>query len=252
MSAAFHPDHAHGERARTRAPPTTARPQAYPASVVTVTSGNGLDSSGGTLSFTYNGLSVPTNAGNYTVVVSFTPNDPVHYTKAASITTTWTINALAVNLTGSRTYDATATANASILSVANAISNDNVTVVSGAAHWPALNAGGESIVSFGTLALGGTAASNYTLHRCHRRGDDQCAQAVNLTGSRTYDGTTTASASILSVANAIGGDNVTVVSGSGTLAMPPMRAWSRLCPSGRWPWAVRRPATTRSSVPPAQ
>src|SRR5262249_46843503 len=60
-------------------------------------------------------------------------------------------------------YDGTATASASILSVANKIGNDNVTVVSGSGTLAGANAGLESIVSFGTLTLGGTAASNYTL-----------------------------------------------------------------------------------------
>jgi len=41
---------------------------------------------------------------------------------------------------------------------------------------------------------------------------------VTLTGTRVYDGTTTAASSILSVANAAGGDTVTVASGSATLA----------------------------------
>ena len=41
---------------------------------------------------------------------------------------------------------------------------------------------------------------------------------VVLTGSRTYDGTTNATAAILSVSNAVAGDNVTVSSGTGGLA----------------------------------
>jgi len=41
---------------------------------------------------------------------------------------------------------------------------------------------------------------------------------VSLTGSRTYDGTAAVAAGILAVANKLGGDDVTVTSGSGTLA----------------------------------
>ncbi len=41
-----------------------------------------------------------------------------------------------------------------------------------------------------------------------------------LTGSRTYDGTTGASSSILTVSNAISGDTVNVASGTGTLSGP--------------------------------
>src|SRR5882724_10950574 len=43
---------------------------------------------------------------------------------------------------------------------------------------------------------------------------------VQLTGTRAYDGTTTVTAAILSVTNAVGGDNVTVASGSGSVASP--------------------------------
>ncbi|HZQ46706.1 MAG TPA: Ig-like domain repeat protein, partial [Verrucomicrobiae bacterium] len=42
--------------------------------------------------------------------------------------------------------------------------------------------------------------------------------AATLTGTRAYDGTSSAAAAILSVANKVGGDDVTVASGSGTLA----------------------------------
>jgi hypothetical protein len=43
--------------------------------------------------------------------------------------------------------------------------------------------------------------------------------AVILTGTRAYDGTTNAAFGILSVSNAVAGDNVTVASGSGGLAV---------------------------------
>ena len=69
----------------------TGSPQGFPTSAVTVTGANGLTSSGGTLSFTYNGSSnVPTTAGNYSVVVTFIPNDGTDYT-TSNTTTTWTI-----------------------------------------------------------------------------------------------------------------------------------------------------------------
>jgi hypothetical protein len=43
------------------------------------------------------------------------------------------------------------------------------------------------------------------------------ARCVNLTGTRAYDGTTTAAAGILSVANRVGSDDVNLASGSGML-----------------------------------
>ena len=69
----------------------TGSPQAYPTSDVTVSGPNGLTSSGGALSFTYDGSStVPTTAGTYSLAVTFTPNDTADDT-TGSTTTTWTI-----------------------------------------------------------------------------------------------------------------------------------------------------------------
>jgi hypothetical protein len=76
---------------------------------------------------------------------------------------TLTVNALAVWLTGSRLYDGTATAAASILSVANLVGSDVVTVASGSATLAGADAGVQAIASVGTLALSGPAAGNYTL-----------------------------------------------------------------------------------------
>ncbi len=69
----------------------TGMPLAYPSNDVTVTGASGLKSSGGTLSFTYNGsATVPTAAGTYAVNVTFTPADSADY-NVGSATTTWTI-----------------------------------------------------------------------------------------------------------------------------------------------------------------
>ena len=76
---------------------------------------------------------------------------------------TLTVNPLAASLTGSRTYDGTTNAAAGILSVANIVGSDNVTVASGAGGLAGKNIGAQAITSFGTLALGGTRATNYTL-----------------------------------------------------------------------------------------
>jgi hypothetical protein len=76
---------------------------------------------------------------------------------------TLTVNALAVSLTGSRTYDGTTTATAGILSVANAVGSDVVTVTSGSGTLASANVGSRSFSSLGTLALGGAATANYTL-----------------------------------------------------------------------------------------
>src|SRR5205807_1686013 len=117
-----------------------------------------------------------TSAGNYTLT---------------GATGSVTISQRAVTLTGSRTYDGTATAASGILTVTNALGGDNVTVASGSATLASKNAGPESITSVGTLTLGGTAAANYTLTGA--TGSVTISQlAVTLSGSRTYDGSATA------------------------------------------------------------
>lgn len=73
------------------------------------------------------------------------------------------IRPLAVSLTGTRTYDGTAGAAAAILTVVNALGGDDVSAASGSGILAGTAAGSQPITSFGTLALGGAAAGNYTL-----------------------------------------------------------------------------------------
>jgi hypothetical protein len=121
-------------------------------------------------------------------------------------------------LTGTRSYDGTTTAAAGILSVANKAGSDNVTVASGSGALAGANVGSEAITSFATLALGGTAAGNYTLAGA--------SGSVNITVSalalivtnlpaldKVYDGTTNATldATNAGLAGVLDGDDVTLV-----------------------------------------
>jgi hypothetical protein len=128
-----------------------------------------------------------------------------------------TVNPLAVSLTGTRTYDGTTNAAFGILTVANVVGSDTVNVASGTGGLAGANAGSEAITSFGDLALGNNTAGNYTLTSASGSVTIS-ALAVSLTGSRAYDGTTNAAFGILSVANPVGSDTVTVASGTGGLA----------------------------------
>ena len=121
------------------------------ATTGTLTFTSAATSSSSVGSYTINGSGLTANNGNYTFV------------QAAGNATALTINALPVNLTGTRAYDGTTTAAAGILSVANKVGSDNVTVASGSGTLAGANVGSEAITSFATLALGGTAAGNYTL-----------------------------------------------------------------------------------------
>jgi len=219
---------------------------------------------------------------------------------------TVTVTPLPVTLTGSRLYDGTATANASILTIATNYDGTNLTL-SGSAALAGSGAGVENITDFSGLTLGGSVAGNYTLSNAtgsvtvsgaplsiaanpvsktygtaitldptaftvigslvgpetvtavtmsasggaaatdpvsgspytitpslatgingflaadYNITYDTNSLTVNplpvvLTGSRAYDGTATAAAGILSVSNAVAGDNVYPAGGSANLA----------------------------------
>jgi len=176
------------------------------ATTGTLTFTSAATSSSGVGSYAINGSGLTANNGNYTFV------------QAAGNATALTINALPVNLTGTRSYDGTTTAAAGILSVANKVGSDNVTVATGSGTLAGANVGSEAITSFGTLALGGTAAGNYTLAGA--------SGSVNITVSavaltvtnlpaldQVYDGTTNATldATNAGLAGVLDGDDVTLV-----------------------------------------
>ncbi len=173
---------------------------------VTVASGSGTLASAAAGSRAISSLGTlalgGTAAGNYTITGA-----------SGSVT----INALAVSLSGSKTYDGNTTASYSILTVANKVGTDDVTLASGSGTLASANVGSRAVSSVGTLALGGTAAGNYTLTGASGSVTIG-ALAVSLSGSKAYDGNTTASYSILTVANKVGTDDVTLASGSATLA----------------------------------
>jgi hypothetical protein len=113
-------------------------------------------------SFVFTTPSTAPNAGTASQSVTYTPTDAANY-NTASGTVSVTVNALAVSLTGSRSYDGTAAAAAGILSVANKVGSDDVTVASGSGTLASADPGPQAITAFGTLTLGGAAAGNYTL-----------------------------------------------------------------------------------------
>ena len=103
-------------------------------------------------------VSVGTYPDNYTASGAVDDNYTISYNSG-----TLTVNPLAVILTGIRTYDGTDIATNSILSVTNAVGGDDVSLASGSGTLASTNVGTNAIISFGTLSLGGTTATNYTL-----------------------------------------------------------------------------------------
>ena len=101
-------------------------------------------------------------AGNYTVTAIYFPTG--NFTGSSGpLAGGQTVNPLPVNLTGTRAYDGTANAAAGILTIANALSGDEVSVVAGSGTLAGATGGPQVLSSLGNLALGGAAAGNYTL-----------------------------------------------------------------------------------------
>ena len=129
---------------------------------------------------------------------------------------TLTITPLDVTVTGSRTYDGTTTADSSNLTVVGEISGDPTLTVTGSGSVTNKNVGTlKNISTLGTLALSGTGASNYNL-----ASGTLTITPLGLTvsGTRVYDGTTTADSSILTLSGEISGDPTLTVTGSGSVA----------------------------------
>jgi autotransporter-associated beta strand protein len=112
--------------------------------------------------FAFNTPSTTLGVGTASQPVTFTPANTTNY-NTVSLNVSVAVNPLAVILTGTRAYDGTTNAAFGILSVANTVSNDNVTVVSGSAGLAAATVGTNSITSTNGLTLGGMSHTNYTL-----------------------------------------------------------------------------------------
>jgi hypothetical protein len=129
-----------------------------------------------------------------------------------------TIIRLPAVLIGERFYDGTTNALSSIFTVSNAVSGDVVRVISGKGAVTSADVGTNRITSFGSLALGGPDAGNYTL----ALGSGTVAvKPLPLTfgGGRIYDGTSVIDASLLNIETDYDGTNL-VLSGSAILASP--------------------------------
>jgi len=117
-----------------------------------------------TLAVSGNGGAATAAAGTYTITPSAATggsNTEINY-NITYLTNVLIVKPLAVNLTGTRAYDGTATAQASILTVVTNYDGANLTL-SGSATLAGPGVGVQNIVQFTGLALGGSAAANYTL-----------------------------------------------------------------------------------------
>jgi len=163
-------------------------------------------------STSFNTAMLSVSSSPYTISFSYAGN--ANFT-SASASSNLTVHALAVTLTGSETYNGSASAAAGVLTVSNKVNGDTLTL-SGSVALASANVGAETITSFAGLTLGGSSASNYTLTGATGSATVN-ALAVTLTGSETYNGSASAAAGVLTVSNKVNGDTLTL-SGSVTLA----------------------------------
>ena len=122
--------------------------------------GSAVTLSGGSASSGY--LPAKLVVGTYAVTAIYLPGD--NFTgSSGTLAGGQILNPLAVNLTGTRAYDGTANVAAGILTIANALSDDDVSLVSGSGTLAGTTGGPQAITSLGNLALSGAASGNYTL-----------------------------------------------------------------------------------------
>jgi hypothetical protein len=145
----------------------------------------------GTLTFTSPATSTSA-VGNYAINGSGLTAKSGKYIfgQATENATAFTITKLPVVLGGSRSYDGTAMAGASILSVVNLVGGDTL-ALSGSVTLDRKDVGSRQVTSFSGLTLGGASASNYTLAGASGTMTISPASArVSLAGlEQPYDGT---------------------------------------------------------------
>ena len=140
----------------------------HPHGATATWASTGTDGEGGPLTVYYVGIggtsyasttTAPTSAGEYAASATFAGNSD-H--SGNSNSADFTISPLAVTLSGSRSYDGTATAAAGILTVSDLVGSDNLTLT-GSVALAGKDAPSEAITSFSGLTLGGLQAGDYTL-----------------------------------------------------------------------------------------
>jgi hypothetical protein len=179
---------------------------------------------------------VPTNSGTYSAAVVFTATDTTSYNSTVTSNVNVTVSPKALTMTGlsvpaSKTYDGNTTAVVSgtptlqasetlgtgTTSDGKPFTGDVVSITgTPVGTYNASTVSGASSVVFSGLSLTGANAANYTLTIQGAQAAIITGVAVQLTGTRGYDGTTVASSSNLSVVNNFDGANLTL---SGTAAV---------------------------------
>ena len=187
--------------------------------------------SGTSYTFSYSGTgtttygpsaTLPTNAGTYTATATVAANGA--FTESSSTPTAFTIIPKPLSITAPsiapKTYDGlTTSGTVAIGTLSGFVSPQTVTVTAVGTYLNKNVGTGKTATIVYTLTNGMNSglASNYSLANGSANGDITL-RTVQFGGTRAYDGTTVANASVLNISNLVSGDNVTI-SGAGVLSL---------------------------------
>ena len=146
-------------------------------------------------------------AGSHANIVAVYSGDGTYATSTSSALSTQTVNPRALTMTGSRTYDGTATFPGSSLTISNIVSGDSLTL-SGSAALASKNAGAQAINGNATPVRVGSAATGNT--------GSSASTAISVSGMTA----TTAGNTLVAVISTRGTSTgrVTGITGGGTWA----------------------------------
>jgi len=207
---------------------TTAADKVYDGNTVAQLSGATLQGVLGSDAVTLDGATTATgtfaskNVGTRGVTTSMqvTGNDATNYVVIQPTDISATISAKAITATATaqnKQYDGT-TAATTALASAGVVVGDTVTFASSSSNFDGKDVQDGRTVTVNGITKGGGDAGNYTLSNNSATATANITPRVlNLSGSRTYDTTTAASAGTLSLGNLVSGESL-VLGGAGTLS----------------------------------
>nr|WP_322032870.1 YDG domain-containing protein [Paraburkholderia sp. J76] len=156
-----------------------------------------------------------------TANMSISGTDAANYAFTGPSGLTGTITPLAITVDATaqnKTYDGNATATASVAST-GVLSGDTVNFALGTANFSDPNVGIGKTVMVDGITKSGADAGNYTINTTASTTADILAAVLNLTGTRVYDGTTGADATLFGTNGTLTGVNgeTLTLTGSGVL-----------------------------------
>ncbi|MBN3853323.1 filamentous hemagglutinin N-terminal domain-containing protein [Paraburkholderia sp. Ac-20340] len=165
------------------------------------------------------GTNIPITVGLYgngTDISNYSFGSRVVTTSADITPRALTITATAQN----KFYDGTTTATLSGLSVSGLVSGDASSFTASGANFSTSNAGNNILVTVTGITGTGSALSNYTFNQTAVTTADILPYVLNLTGTRVYDGTDQANASLFGNGGQLTGvaGQTLTLSGTGTLS----------------------------------